>query len=207
MLITARQASGILQERAGVGRQQSRRILHAGLAGEATAGPACLLYVEARVTSLAERAQADQAELLSVSPGGVFVLRLGRGREISTALTWEEAVAALEVQSDLGLMMRLHVRSYLAAFGRLPFVATVCGFPVLTADLVSFDAVVDDRVALGLEKAGSWRGLLEGRRLSTSPGPPWLLLGHQPYLGRAEAARERGEPVGAARSTTWSRWA
>jgi len=207
MLITARQASSILQERAGVGRQQSRRILHAGLAGEATTGPTCLLFDEARVTALAERAQADQAELLSICPAGVFVLRLGRGREISTAKAWEEAAGVLAVQGEPGPMTRLHVRSYLAAFGRLPFVATVGGFPVLAADLVSLHAGAGDGVTLGLEEAGAWQSLLEGRRLSTSPGPPWLLMGPPPYLGCAEAARERGEPVGAARSTTWSRWA
>jgi hypothetical protein len=86
-------------------------------------------------------------------------------------------------------------------------VATVCGYPVLTADLVSLAVTADDRLDLGLEPPGAWAALLEHRRLVTSPGPPWLVLGEQPYLGRAQRARDRGEPVGAGRSTTWTRWA
>ena len=75
--------------------------------------------------------------------------------------------------------------------------------PVLVADLVSFDPDGAGSVDLGLERPGDWSRLLEKRRLVTSPGPPWLLLGNQPYLGRAARARERGEPVGAGRSTVW----
>jgi hypothetical protein len=77
---------------------------------------------------------------------------------------------------------------------------------VLLADLVSFQ-VAEDRIELGLERPGAWSQLLHERRLVTSAGPPWLVLGAQPYLGRAARARDRGEPVNAARATTWTRWA
>jgi hypothetical protein len=110
-------------------------------------------------------------------------------------------------QPYLGFSSWLHVRALLDLHGRLPAVFTVCGYPVLTAGLVSFRHAADQEVELGLERPGPWAGLLEDRRLVTSPGPRWLVLGAQPYLGRAARARERGEQVGAARSTTWSRWA
>jgi hypothetical protein len=77
---------------------------------------------------------------------------------------------------------------------------------VLLADLVSFEGE-GDQVALGLEPPGDWSRLLHERRLATDPGPRWLVLGAQPCLGRVARARERGEPVNAGRSTTWTRWA
>ncbi len=57
---------------------------------------------------------------------------------------------------------------------------------------------------MDLAQAGAWTALLQRRRLVTSPGPPWLLIGAQPYLGRAARAREargwRGDP----RRTVWT---
>jgi hypothetical protein len=110
------------------------------------------------------------------------------------------------VQPYLGFSAWLQVQAQLAEHGALACVVTVCGYPVLLADLVSFEGA-DDQVRLGLDTPGEWSTRLHERRLVTSPGPRWLLLGEQPHLGRAARACERREPVNACRSTTWTRWA
>jgi hypothetical protein len=207
VLISAREASRMLHETAALGRQQSRRVLLSGLAGPSVRAGGSLLYDAERVADLGRWTSADHAALLAACRGGVFVLRLGRHTPVSVLDPWAERAAGLRVQADVGFAARLQARAHLAAYDSLPFVATVCGFPVLCGDLASLRGLPDDRVELGLEPAGAWQHVLEARRLVTSPGPPWLLLGRQPYLGRAQRAHDRGEPVGAGRSTTWSRWA
>ncbi len=206
VLISAREASRILTP-AAVSRQQSRRALLAGVAGPAVRSGAFLLYDEDRVRGLARWERVDHDELVAAAPGGVLVVRLGPGREPGDDWSWDRRVEACRRQPEIALVAWLHVRALLRAHGRLACVVTVGGFPVVLADLVSCDPDGEGHVDLGLERPGGWSRLLEERRLVTSPGPPWLLLGAQPYLGRAARAREREEPVGAGRSTTWGRWA
>ncbi len=202
--MSARESSRILAS-SGVSRQQSRRALLAGLAGPAVRTGGVLLYDEARVRGLARWTPVDHDELMAASPGGVLVVRLGPGREPRDDWPWDRRVEVCRRQPEIALVAWLQVRAHLRTCGRLACVVTVCGFPVLLADLVCFDPDGAGSVDLGLERPGAWSRLLEERRLVTSPGPSWLLLGNQPYLGRAARARERGEPVGAGRSTVWSR--
>jgi len=203
--ITARAASRILAE-SGVSRQQSRRVLTAGLAGPPRRTPGAVLHREAHVRALAEWTPLDHGELDRSCPGGVLVARLGPGREPEPAWSWDERVAAWSAHPDVGLYARLQVAGRLADHGRLPFVVTLCGYPVLTADLTGIrgDPTHPGAAVMDLAEAGPWTRLLERRRLVTSPGPPWLLTGAQPYLGRAARARTattwRGDP----RRTVWS---
>lgn len=149
----------------------------------------------------------DHDELLAACPAGVLVVRLGRGLEPAASASWAERASAVRRQPYLGFAAWAQVRATLALSGRLGCVVTVCGYPVLLADLVAFGSRDGAEVTLDLEPPGDWAALLHERRLVTSPGPAWLLLGAQPYLGRAARARELGVPVNAGRSTTWSRWA
>jgi hypothetical protein len=206
MVISARESSRILA-RSGISRQQSRRVLLAGLAGPALRTGPVLLYDEARVRDLGDWPAVEHHALLQACPGGVFVVRLAPGEEPDPAWAWEQRAEAWSSQPYLGFPAWLQGCALVGVHGRLACVVTVCGFPVLLADLVSFTAGDDDHVVLGLEKPGPWASLLEHRRLPTGPGPRWLVLGHQPYVGRAQRERDRGEPVGAARATTWTRWA
>ena len=148
----------------------------------------------------------EHAALLEACPGGVLVIRLARGEEPASGDSWEQRAEAIRVQPHLGFADWLEVCAHLAVHGRLAMVVTVGDHPVLLADLVSFHGR-GELVELGLERPGEWAGLLAGRRLVTGPGPRWLMLGSRPTPGRAAHGRERGEPVGAGRSTTWSRWA
>jgi hypothetical protein len=204
MLISAREASRILGDE-GLARQQSRRVLLSGLAGPAVRAGGSLLYDEEHVRRLGHWTPVEHEHLLAACPGGVMVVRLGPGDEPADAWSWERRAREVRHQPYLGFAAWLQVRAYLAARGRLACAVTVCGYPVLLADLVSFGGD-GDQVVLGLERPGEWSRLLHERRLTTAPGPRWLVLGSQPYLGRA-AGRERGEPVNAGRSTTWTRWA
>ena len=182
MLTSARESSRIPASQ-GVSRQQSRR------------------------ATLARRAPVDHDELLAASPGGVLVVRMGPGSEPGDDWSWTRRVEAYRRQPEIALVAWLQVQAHLWVHQRLACVVTVCGYPVLLADLVSFDPAAAGEVELGLEPPGDWSRLLHEHRLVTSPGPPWLLLGAQPYLRGAEQARDRGEPVNEGRSTTWSRWA
>ena len=205
MLISARESSQILALE-GLSRQQSRRVLHSGLAGPGLPTGGALLYDEEHVRQLGHWAPIEHEDLLAACPGGVLVVRLGPGDEPENTWSWDRRVDAFQHQPYLGFAAWLQVCAYLAVHGRLASVVTVCGYPVLLADLVSFSGK-GDQVELGLERPGEWSRLLHERRLVTSPGPRWLVLGAQPYLGRAARARDRGEPVNAGRSTTWTRWA
>jgi hypothetical protein len=73
----------------------------------------------------------------------------------------------------------LQVCAHLSDRDRLACVVTVCGYPVLLTDLVSFVAAGEDRAELALRPPDHW----------------------------AARARERGEPVNAGRSAIWERWA
>jgi hypothetical protein len=149
----------------------------------------------------------DHATLLQACPAGVLVVRLGRGHEPPPGATWSDLADAVRFQPYLGFPAWLQVQAQLATGGRLACVVTVCGHPVLLADLVSFESVAGERIELGLERPGDWSALLHERRLVIGPGRRWLLLGARPCLGRAPHVRQRGEPANAGRSSTWTRWA
>jgi|tagenome__1003787_1003787.scaffolds.fasta_scaffold20797433_3 hypothetical protein len=157
---------------------------------------------------LAETAgiRRDHAALLEACPGGVLVIRLARCEEPAPGDSWEQRAEAFRVQPHLGFAAWLEVCAHLAVHGRLAMAVTVGDRPVLLADLVSFRGG-GELVELGLEPPGEWGGLLAGRRLVTGPGPRWLMLGGRQSPACAARGGDRREPVGAGRSTTWSRWA
>jgi hypothetical protein len=159
------------------------------------------------ILEVAQWPEVDHEELLRTCPGGLFVLRLAR--DTSTARSWAARAAAVRDQADVGALARIQVRGRLEANGTLPLVATVCGYPVLTAQLVDLMSVSPRRIRLELaepDPSATWVGLLRGRRLLTGPGPSWLLLGVEPGLGGAPRAREHPLSPGASRETMWTRW-
>jgi hypothetical protein len=193
MWVSAREASRIFESEVGMRRQQSRRVLLAGVAGEPVRAGATLLLDDARVREVARRPEVDHGELLGASPHGVFVLRLGRG-VVAPSGSWAERATALREMPDVGPLARVQVRLRIHEHGLVPFVATVCGYPVLLAGLTDLPPVAPGRVRAELtepEHASRWLPKVVRSRLITSPGPPWLLLGSQPFLGRATRRRER----------------
>lgn len=201
MLISAREACRILEQDAGVCRQQARRVLGSGLAGAPTPVGGALLFDSGQVRELAGWRQVDHDALLSVCPGGVFVRRI-------PVQEGPAALPATQEFRDVGDLARAHVRARLERVGPLPYVVTVCGYPVLVAELRSFVSVGHRRVRAeltGPSETAPWTSMVDHRRLVTSPGPPWLLLGAQPQLGRARRARSLGQSPGACRMTAVDR--
>lgn len=195
MLISARAASRILEEETGLVRQQSRRVLLTGLAGAGIRAGGALLYDEQPVRALGSWSQADPREVLARCPGGVVVIRLGRGDEPDATGTWQALAERLCVQPGAGLMARTQLRARIEQHGPLPLVATVCGYPVLLAELTGVIRLTaaepggthwaQQGVSLSLREpadgSAGWTTLVTRRRLATGPGPVWLLLGAQPF--------------------------
>ncbi|WP_151082904.1 hypothetical protein [Nocardioides cynanchi] len=193
MLISARAASRIFEEETGLVRQQSRRVLLSGLAGQGTRAGGSLLYDEALVRSLARWPEADHAEVLAQCPGGPLVVRLGRG---------DERAAPVETLAGAGQIIRSQVRARIEEHGSVPLVATVCGYPVRLAELTGLAVLpgasasgshwAQQRVAVEFrepsEESSRWTRQVTERRLVTGPGPAWLLLGSQPYAGTRRTA-------------------
>jgi hypothetical protein len=202
MLISARAASRILEEETGLVRQQSRRVLLCGLAGEGIRADGALLYDEARVRFLAAWPEVDHTEVLARCPGGVLVVRLGRGDEPAPHDTWQGRADRLRVQPGAGVMARAQVRARIEEHGPLPLVVTVCGYPVLLAELTGLAALpeadpgghhwAERRVVLEMrpptDRSAARTAVVAERRLVTSAGPAWLLLGAQPYAAARRTA-------------------
>ena len=75
-------------------------------------------------------------------------------------------------------------------FGRLPWIATLCGFVVLGADLTGFCVGPDGQVGFRLEPPGRWSEVVEGRWFPTGSG------------GRSWATRDPPLPTGQLGSET-----
>lgn len=207
VMVSAREASRIIETEAGVCRQQSRRALLAGVAGPGLRAGGSLLYDAHRVREIAQWPEVDHDALLALCPAGVFVLRLSQGA-VDPGGSWRARAAALRHQTDVGDFARIQVRARLEDHGTLPVVATICGYPVLLAELVDLASVGPGRVRLALvppDPLAAWLAPLRSRRLVTSPGPTWLLLGSQPYLRRAGSAWPSDPPPGSGRDTMWAR--
>jgi hypothetical protein len=181
--------------RHGISRQQSRRVLLSGLAGPAVRVGRTLLYDEQEVRSLSSWTILDHDTLRASCPSRIVVVRLGPGDEPGQEWSWEQRAAAIRLQPYLGFPAWAQIRALVGVCRWMACVATVCGYPVLTAELTAVGVTDDQRLDLRLEPAGDWAALLERRRLVTSPGPPWLVLGEQPYLGRAARERRGGHPA------------
>jgi hypothetical protein len=110
-------------------RQQSRRVLLAGVAGEPVRAGATLLLDDARVREVARRPEVDHGELLGASPHGVFVLRLGRDA-VAPSGSWPERATALRELRDVGPLARIQVRLRATSTGPCrswpPAAATPC---------------------------------------------------------------------------------
>lgn len=173
MVISGRQACALLAE-AGVARTQGRRVLLAGLAGEAVQTSSALLYDEARVRDLAAWPELTSAEVLRACPHGLFVARVP-GRQVPDAVRegWPLSV-------PIRVVLRLR-----AAEGRpLPLIATVSGFVATGAEVVGVTPEQREARTSRLELAppGAWFEQLRRRRFDTGPGKSWLIWPNQSWV-------------------------
>jgi len=118
----------------------------------------------------------DDAALDTACPRGMFVAR----RALDITLSRSEQLDVLRSGWPLSPWTRLLLHTRVAD-GPMPFVATICGFVALGADITDVTVEPDGATSLGLSAPGSWFGLVVRRRLPTGPGRSWVIRGWQPY--------------------------
>ena len=177
MLISSRQAAVRLSD-VGLSRRRANLALEAGLAGDPIRTSAAVFYDSARVDELVSRPPVERGAVTRECPFGLFLDRRVvdvRGFQVLGT----GAVDELRLGSWGGAILGISIRQH----GPLPYVATVCGFVVLGADIVDVLPGADGRCRLDLTDAGPWFESWRGRRWPTGPGREWTLLGRDDVGG------------------------
>jgi len=193
MLVSAREAARILAE-IGLSREQSRRVLHAGLAGPGTRTSGSILYDASRVRALLDWPHVDEGELADTCPGEVFVARFGPQRGLDLRRPRSDWLDAACCGWDLSMWTRVLLRHRARELGGVPFVGTVAGFVAFGAEIVGFtlDREPNERQPVERrpgERQPNERGSVE--RQGTRKGASSLLGGE-----RALFRLELGDPGG-----------
>jgi hypothetical protein len=160
-------------------------VLAAGFAGAARRTSACRLYDERAVRELAGRPLVDERHLAAACPRGLYVARLSRSTRLDVTRPWSEVAFAVAVQPSMSAMTRALLGVRIAAYGRLPWVATLCGYVVLCADCVAVHRMDGGRSEFVLEPPGAWSEGVTGRRLHTRRGTPGAFWRPAPVIARA----------------------
>jgi hypothetical protein len=177
MLISGREAAGILAG-AGLAREQARRLLLAGFAGDGLRTRGSLLYDAANVSRLAEWPIVEASDLAGVCPDGVFLQRAWRG--IHVEASHADQLAALRLRWWLSPWARVQLRDGIATRGHFPFVATVSGYVAVGGDIVALDLHGPRDTELRLAEPSDWFSALRGRRYEPGLGGPWMLWTTRP---------------------------
>lgn len=177
MWVSGREAVGILTP-VVAGAAQARILLRAGLAGHALEVRR-RLYDEGQVRALAERPLVEESALPVLCPHGLYIARQPRSVIVDAGSRWEDLTAALGGMPRMPGLTAALLSVRLGVAGRLPWVATICGFVLVGADLTGF---CEDRSGAGrgttfdLERPGEWFAAFDARRLPTTVGGrPWHL--------------------------------
>ncbi|WP_151081905.1 hypothetical protein [Nocardioides cynanchi] len=173
--MSARQAAGLLLAEGGIARMQARRLLAAGLAGAGVPGAGGVLYDRTAVATLALRPVLELEDLTEACPHGLFVARIDRSRPVDVTTGWAALAEDLSTQPAMPSLTRALLGARIAAYGPLPWVATLCGHVVLGAEAVAV-AAGKDHLQFTLREPGPWFGALRDRVLPTTRGGrPWVL--------------------------------
>lgn len=184
MLVSGREAAAILAG-AGLAREQARRLLLAGFAGEGQRVRGAMLYDAGQVRALVKSPPVSSEEFTGSCPSGAFVLRTWRGMHLGA--THEEQMSRLRLSWRMSPWARALLLMMVAEQGYFPFLATVSGFVAAAGDItglsvptVSPDCAADEvtrprTVTLVVDEPGDWCVGLAGRRLDTGRGGPWVL--------------------------------
>lgn len=176
MQISAREAATILAV-LGLGREQARRVLGAGVAGPGTLAGGVRLYDAAAVHRLLERPILTAVDLDPACREEMFVARVSP--KVAAG-----GMAAIRSGWRLSPYARLRIRLRIERDGFMPLVATVCGFVVLGANMVAARPdqadrptahLSDGRSVIDLDPPGRWFEPMREARFVTGPGSPWTL--------------------------------
>ncbi len=167
----ARALSGVVGS-----EEQARILLRAGACGSTHPGGAVLLYDEQRVQAVAGRPFVEETALVSACPHGLYVSRLARTAALDLAQSWDLVASQVRQRPVMPPMTAALLAARVRLAGRLPWVATLCGFVVHGADLTGFGTEPDGRDEFRLEPPGEWYEHLEQRWLPTGRGGrPWVI--------------------------------
>ena len=179
MLISAREAAQILAP-SGLTRERARRLLLAGFAGEGLRTRGSLLYDDGRVRALLQRPVVDPRQLPGNFRHGVFVARV---MDLGPDLAPGDLTRGLSARTwRLSPYARVEMRIAIESQGYLPFVATVCGFVAVGADIAAVWPLRGEPGSrerpvstLDLVEPGDWFEVFRGARFPTGAGGPWTL--------------------------------
>jgi hypothetical protein len=172
MLISQREAAGVLDQ-GGVARRQARDLLRAGFVGAPIrAGNVCL-YDRAAVEDLASWPRLSLPELDRLCPAGVFVARRAPDLTADRATQLASVSAGWQMSPWTWLWLSTKVD----ACGSVPFVATVAGYVALGADIAAAERpeAAVGTTSLVLAEPGAWFEGVRRRRVQTGPGREWVL--------------------------------
>jgi hypothetical protein len=169
MLISGREATRRLWD-LGITERSARRVLATGLAGTPQRVSGVHLYDEAAVDALVTRPLMPRALLAEACPHGAFLARRAGG------------IAELAGGWPLSLATAFWTAHAVQQHGHLPLIGAVAGFVTLGAEIRGTDPEPDctrERPShrLRLSSPGPWFDHVRDRRLTSIPGPSFLLLG------------------------------
>jgi hypothetical protein len=120
----------------------------------------------------------------------VFVARRG----VDVRAPRREQLTTLAGDWPIAFTLRLMLRVRIHQYGRVPFVATVCGFIALGADIVGVRADHLGNSTFDLGDPGEWFAAVHGCRLPTGRGRPWSIL-DRGRMAAALRSHQRQEPA------------
>jgi hypothetical protein len=178
-LLSGRQAAQVL---AGVGlnRSRARQVLAAGLAGEPIRTSSALLYDASEVQALTARPVVTWRDVAAMDLHTLFVARGDVDPQLSRLDQVRELSEAWRFQPLVGVELRWRVEK----FGPVPFVATVCGFVALGAELTRFRPRTLERPG-AVSEPGAWYEAFRDKRFPTRPGRPWIMWEGVPLTDHA----------------------
>ncbi|MEI7056142.1 hypothetical protein WBG06_10035 [Nocardioides sp. CCNWLW239] len=133
MGITTREAIRRICELHMIGKVEANRVLTAGLAGPGQKVGRAIVYDERRLAELLARPRCSDQTLYSVRP---VIVRLGRGRRLSLAQTWEKQADAVRRNWYVPPLLASMLDLWGCLDGRrFPLVATLASWVVFGAEV------------------------------------------------------------------------
>jgi hypothetical protein len=168
VMVSGREAARILRDVLS-SDEQARILLRTGIAGTGTVTPHGTFFERQAVDALRLRPAVDRSEVERLCPHGLLIARLPRDCDLQLGCSWSETADqirhSMARQRPMTTLTAALMGARMVAWGRLPFVATMLGYVVLTADLIGLD---EDGPRLA--PPGDWAGALEERRFHTPRG-------------------------------------
>ena len=151
--------------------EQARILLRAGACGPGLRAGGVVLYDDGPVLQLAQRPFVDDGHLVGACPHGLYVARLARTLPLDLSLPWERVGAQVRELPAMPWLTAGLLVGRVGLFGRLPWVATLCGLVVHGAELTGFDDVP------GEGRSSGWSDRARGSSTWSAAGSRWAAVG------------------------------